>query len=224
MVTYETLLNTLRAHADEEYRVFHRKLLKNDAIVTIGVRMPVLRRLARTYGSAWETLLAFPDEYYEVTLLKCLAAARLPFSAFSGVVDGLVERLDNWAACDAFDAPCIRAEREAFVPYLKKYLADGREFVARFAFTTMLHSYVEREYLPLLFESLRSLRGDAPYYTVMGAAWLLAEILVKFYPEGEAFLAGEKISGALRRAAVRKACESFRVDAAQKARLRAIKG
>ena len=46
-MTYEEVLSCLFAERDEGYREFYKKLLKNDKIEVIGVRMPVLRRLAR---------------------------------------------------------------------------------------------------------------------------------------------------------------------------------
>lgn len=48
-MTYEEVLSRLFSERDEGYREFHKKLLKNDKIEVIGVRMPVLRRLARMW-------------------------------------------------------------------------------------------------------------------------------------------------------------------------------
>ena len=47
MITYEELLQELFSHADEGYRAFHKKLLKDDTIAVIGVRIPVLRAIAK---------------------------------------------------------------------------------------------------------------------------------------------------------------------------------
>ena len=162
-MTYEEILERLFAHADEGYRAFHGKLLKNPSIKLIGVRMPVLRALAKEWKKELGNILTFPDEYYEVTFLKCACAGMLPFREFTAVIDGLVPLLDNWATCDCFTAPCIAKNREAFLPYIQKYLADEREFVRRYALVTLLHYYVEKEYLPLVYASVRTctvLRND----------------------------------------------------------------
>ena len=79
MITYEEALAALRAHEDEGYRAFHKKLLKDDRICVIGVRMPALRALAKKWKGEWESVRTFPDEYYEVTFLKCAVAALLPY-------------------------------------------------------------------------------------------------------------------------------------------------
>ena len=48
-MTYEEVLSRLFSERDEGYREFYKKLLKNENIEVIGVRMPVLRRLAREW-------------------------------------------------------------------------------------------------------------------------------------------------------------------------------
>ena len=68
-MTYEEVLSRLFSERDEGYREFYKKLLKNENIEVIGVRMPVLRRLAREWKGETERFLAFPDEYYEVTFV-----------------------------------------------------------------------------------------------------------------------------------------------------------
>ena len=219
---YEELCARLFSLADAGYRAFHQKLLKNDTVNVIGVRIPVLRTIAREYRGREALLFSFADTYYEVTALKCLCACRLSFAQFTGVADDLVGRLDNWATCDMLAPACIARERAAFRPYICRYLSDGRTFVRRFALTTLLHFYVTREELPFVLDCLR--RADTgEYYVSMAAAWLTAEVLIKFFEEGAAFLRSGALSRDTFLRSVRKACESFRLSDAQKALLRAMR-
>lgn len=222
MIPYEEVCARLKAHADGEYRTFHKRLLKNEAINVIGVRMPVLRKLAKEWKGETETFLSFPDEYYEVTFLKCTLVGGLPFGAFCEKIDSVVGLIDNWATCDCLSAPCIAKNREAFLPYLEKYLADGREFVVRFALVTLLHFYVEEAYLPLIFSCVRRC-GAEQYYVMMAAAWLIAEVLVKYYDAGVRFLREGSLPVTTHNKAIQKARESFRLTAEQKAELLAMK-
>lgn len=215
MITYEYLLKRLQENADEKFREFHKKLLKNERVNVIGVRTPVLRRLAKEYRGEVDALMTFPDEYYEVTFLKCACAGFLTYGEFIKYVDRLVLLLDNWATCDCFTAPCIKKHREDFLPYLEKYFSDGREFVRRYSLVTLLHDYVEEKYLPLIFSYLRRC-GEEEYYVMMAAAWLLAEVLVKSYDIGIAFLQEGSIPAEIRNKAIQKARESFRLTAEQK--------
>jgi len=47
MITYEEVCARLFANADAGYRDFHKKLLKNDRLNVIGVRIPAMRKLAK---------------------------------------------------------------------------------------------------------------------------------------------------------------------------------
>ncbi len=222
MLTYEESLARLRGQGDEKYREFHKKLLKNDEIAVIGVRMPVLRKIAKEYKDEWQQILTFPDEFYEITFLKCAVVGMLPFKEFCREVDGVVALLDNWATCDCFDAPCIKKHRAEFLPFIEKYLLDEREFVKRYALVTLLRGYVEKEYLDYLFSCVCRLKGGQ-YYADMAAAWLIAEILVKYYDEGVSFLKDRRISVQIHNRAIQKARESFRLSNEQKEELRSLR-
>ena len=221
MLTYEQLLEELFSHADEKFRAFHKSLLKNDAIQTIGVRTPVLRAIAKREKDNFQDLLAFPDAYYEVTFIKCACACFLPYEALCACLDELVSLLDNWATCDSFAPACIAKNRDTFLVFVDKYLADGRLFARRFALTTMLHFYVDETYLPAVLERLA--RVDAKeYYVSTAAAWLAAEVAVRSFAEGVAFFQSGALDRETRRRAIRKACESRRLSARQKALLRGL--
>ena len=168
-MTYEEVLSRLFSERDEGYREFYKKLLKNENIEVIGVRMPVLRRLAREWKGETERFLTFPDEYYEVTFLKFSLYALLPFERFCEGLPNMVGLLDNWATVDGFHAPCIATHKEEFLPYIRAFSRDGREFVERYALVSLLHDYVEEKYLPEIFAALEEADGSR-YYTGMGAA------------------------------------------------------
>lgn len=222
MITYEEVVRRLKENADPVYRDFHKRLLKNDAICNIGVRTPVLRALAKEWRDERKVFMSFPDEYYEVTFLKCQLVGALPYGEFVAELDGVVGLIDNWATCDCFRAPCIKKHRAEFLAVVKKYLQDGREFVVRYALVTLLEYYMQEEYLPVIFNAV--LGADAGvYYIKMAAAWLLAETLVHFYDEGVAFLRDNALDGELRRKAIQKARESFRLTPEQKEELKALK-
>ncbi len=218
---YSELVAELFALRDEKFAEFQEKIVNPRAQKVIGVRTPVLRRLVKKYRGAWQELLAFPDEYYEVTFVKLNAAALLPREDLLAVLDACVNAIENWALCDTFAPKCLAKHREEFIPYIEKYLAGG-EFSQRFALVTLLSFYMEESYLPLVFDSLQKC-DTAPYYTHMGAAWLLAEVLVKFYAAGVAFLKEERLDRRTHNKAIQKARESFRLSAAQKEELLLLK-
>lgn len=215
MITYEEVLQRLRENADEGYRAFHKKLLKNDVIVLIGVRTPVLRALAKEWKGQRE-IFDFPNAYYEIGFLKCAIAGALPFEEFCSRVDTLVDALDNWATCDCFTAKCVATHKEEFLPYIMRWLQSPKEFTRRYALTALLHDYVSAEYLPVLFGAIKDVEEGAPYYVMMAAAWLLAEVFVKFYEEGLTFIKKNTLSPTVRNKGIQKARESYRLTQEQK--------
>ena len=222
MITYEEVIARLLSLKDEQYAAFHSKLLKNDSVNLIGVRMPTLRALAKEWKVETDIFLAFPDEYYEVTFLKCALVGMLKYEEFVKRVDAVVPLLDNWATCDTFTAPCVKKHKEEFLPFIKKYLQSDWEFTVRYGLVMLLHYYVDEQYLPLIFESVRNLKKN-DYYIMMGAAWLIAEVLVKYFKEGVRFLEEGSMEKAMHNKAIQKASESYRISDEEKAFLKSLK-
>lgn len=219
---YRQFLTELESFADADYRAFHKKLLKNDGINVIGVRVPVLRKFAKKYKDCVEDLFAFPDEYYEVTFVKLAAVSLLPYGQFIKYADGCVKLIDNWATCDCFSPKCVKNHRREFLPYILKYAAEDKEFYQRFALTTLLHFYVEDEYLQTIFSLCESC-DTRLYYVHMAAAWLVAETLVGYYDKATDFLLKNSLDKRTHNKAIQKACESFRLTDDRKNYLKGIK-
>ncbi len=222
MVLYEQLLAELKQYAEPEYAAFHKRLLKNDNINVLGVRVPTLKKIAKKYKNFMPTLLSIPDEYYDVTFVKLQAAALLPFNSFINYVEKCVSLIDNWATCDSFAPKCIADHKDEFLPFIKAYLGVNREFYQRYALVTLLHFYVEEGYLGVIFESTEK-TDRSLYYVHMAAAWLIAEVLVKYYNLGVEYLKLEKLDIKTHNKAIQKACESYRLTKEQKEYLKSLK-
>ena len=128
----------------------------------------------------------------------------------------------KWATCDCFTPKCISKHQTEFLPYIEKYLKADAEFYQRFAFTTLLHYYVEEKYLNLIFNCLNGADTDY-YYVHMAVAWLTAEILVKYYDAGKEFLKAGTLDKKTHNKAIQKATESFRLTDEQKNELKGMK-
>lgn len=219
---YEELLTELNSYAEPEYAAFHKRLLKNDKINVLGVRVPILRKLAKKYKNQINPLLCCNDDYYEVTFIKLQAVALLPYDEFIKYVDKCVSLIDNWATCDCFAPKCIATHREEFLPYILRYSDSETEFTQRFALTTLLHFYVEEQYLQIISGTVRKSNCNL-YYVHMAAAWLIAEVLVKYYDWGVDFLKQNALDIKTHNKAIQKACESYRLTKEQKDFLRGLK-
>ena len=222
MITYEELLQELTTHADEGYRAFMQKSIKDDNVHVLGVRTPVLRTIAKKHREEWRTIFSFPNNWYEVTIVKCGLAGDLTYPELCGQIDGLVEMLNNWATCDGLAPGCIAKHREEFLAYVDRYLTDERVFARRFALTTLLHFYVDEQFVPEVTSRLRRVRAEE-YYVSMAAAWLAAEVIIKFRDAGVALLREHALDRTTHNRTIRKACESLRLSAGEKEQLRALR-
>ena len=74
-----------------------------------------------------------------------------------------------------------------------------------------------------MFGAIKGVKEGAPYYVMMAAAWLLAEIFVKFYEDGLAFIKENILSSAVQNKGIQKARESFRLTQEQKSVLKSCK-
>lgn len=220
---YARLLTDLKENAEADYAAFHKRLLKNESVNVLGVRVPTLRKLAKLYKNDLPELINLPDEYYEVTFIKLQAVSLLEYEQFIKYVDKCVSLIDNWATCDCFAPKCIAKHKDEFLSFVGAYIDSNREFTQRFALTTLLHFYVEEEYLQTIYTAVREKADTKLYYVHMAAAWLIAEVLVKYYESGVQFLKANALDIKTHNKAIQKACESFRPSKEQKEYLKTLK-
>ncbi len=229
-MNYEEILDELKSQRDETFRRFNERIANVAEGTSIGVRIPILRAYARRMIArtdfSWDTLDSFPNTYLEIRMLKCLCTgyAKLSFPQLCDRIRKCVPVIDGWAVCDVFCSTLksVRKHRNEYLPELENFIGEKSEFSQRFAYVLMLGCYMEKEYLPFVFEMLDRAQSQY-YYTMMGAAWLLAEVLVRFYEEGVSYLRTGKLSDTAKNKAISKACESFRVDDSQKKFLKSLK-
>lgn len=219
---YSELIERLTSRSDKTYAAFHSRLLHNDSIRVIGVRVPELRKLAKELKGDFEEIFSFPDEYYEVTFLKLTIAALLPYEELTNVIEPCVAKMNNWATCDCFAPKCIRKHRAEFLPYLERFISSDDEFAQRFALVCLLQNYVDPAYYDVI-ERFISLADLNLYYVHMAAAWLLAELLVKDYEAGKEILLRLNLPKQTHNKAIQKARESFRLSQTQKDALIVLK-
>ena len=105
MAVCDEIRKELFALKDEKYREFHSGLVPTvDPEKIIGVRVPVLRKLAkelRKDGRAEAFLEALPHEYLEEnTLHGILISQEKDFGKVLQQTKEFVPFIDNWATCD----------------------------------------------------------------------------------------------------------------------------
>ncbi len=220
-MTYSNFLNILRENSEEEFARFQKKLIFTDRKI-LGVRTPIMRKIAKEWKENIDELFSFPNEYYETVFIKLAAVSLLPYEKFAERVEDCVSLMDNWALCDCFKAKCIAKRKEDFLPLLDRFFQTGKEYYVRYALVSLLNDYVEKTYLPIIKEYLQKIDENV-YYVHMAAAWLTAEVLAKEYDEGIKFLEERILPVKTHDKAIQKAVESYRITQTQKEYLRSLK-
>ncbi len=218
---YSNFLNLLKEYAEGDFAAFQRRLIFTKYEI-LGVRTPKLRMFAKEYKDNLEALLSYPNEYYEVVFIKLTIIASLPYEEFVKHLELVLPLIDNWALCDCFKAKCIAKHKEEFLPVLEEIFLCGGEYYTRYVLVSLLGYYVEEKYISLIKEYVR--RTDATsYYVYMAAAWLIAELLVKYFDEGVSLLQEGVVSKKTHNKAIQKAIESYRITLKKKEFLRSLK-
>lgn len=218
---YSEFLDILNGYAEKNFADFQRRLIFTKYEI-IGVRTPTLHRLAKEFFSDFETIFAYPNEYYEVVAIKLFQAAMLPYEDFLRHLYSFVDLMDNWALCDGFKAKCIKNRKDEYLSALQDLFTRGGEYEQRYPLVVLLTEYVEKKYLPQIEGFLR--RADTScYYVHMAAAWLIAEVLVKEYEAGIRLLKQGVTDAKTHNKAIQKAIESYRLTNEQKEFLRSLK-
>ena len=102
---------------DEKYQKFHSSLVPTlESEKIIGVRMPVLRKVAKELekderfanGGKQEFFKSLPHEYYEENVLHAiLLSDEKDFYRTIELTEKFLPYIDNWVVCDTFSPKCF---------------------------------------------------------------------------------------------------------------------
>ena len=219
--------NELLTMGESSLREFPSSLIPG-AKNMIGVRLPRLREYAkRLAASEGEKALEGDDIYYEETMLRGMVIGYLKtdIERRFELIRSFIPMINNWAVCDSF-CPTLRfakqKKNQALVwDFIQPYINSDKEFYARFGAVMLLDYFVNEEYIDRTLGALLCINTDA-YYSSMAAAWLAAECYLKFPEKTLPVFREKRLSRQTGNWAIRKLCDSLRLDKAEKDELKAF--
>lgn len=193
--------------------------------LVIGVRMPALRRLARSLSAEEKRqfLCALPHRYYEENNLHGILISEL--LDYERAVDALnlfLPCVDNWATCDLIRPKAFRSCPDALLSQISQWIASGHPYTIRFGMEMLMVCYLDETFRPEQAELVCSVRSEE-YYVRMMQAWYLATALAKQYETAVNLLETRAMDRWTHNKAIQKAVESFRISADRKAYLRTLR-
>lgn len=211
-----TIREELMQNADEGYKSFHAKLVPTiDADLILGVRVPVLRKIARKAAAEQSEITPY---YYEEKMICGMRIGYEKCSLQKRLLDleMFVPLIDNWAVCDccASTYKFVNKNQEAVWEFLMPYLGKS-EYEVRFAVVMLMDYFLDDTYIDRVIEIFSSIKSDA-YYVNMAVAWALSVAFIRYKEKVYELLESNILSTEIHNKAIQKIRESNRVDQEEK--------
>lgn len=209
------LLTELKENCDPQYKKFNDKLIPN-VRSTIGVRVPVLRKIAsELMKEDWRSFLDEDVIVFEENIIKAIVIANAEMSSEErlALTEEFVPNVDNWAVCDLLCGDW-KITQDAIKPLwdlCKELMASKEEFRMRVAAVMMLSKFLDDEHIDGVL-ALLTMYSDDGYYYKMGAAWTLSYCYIDYQEKTEEVLRSGELDREIHNLTIRKVCESRRVS------------
>lgn len=235
--------NRLASLADPEFRSFHIKLIptvKPERV--LGVRTPAVRALAKEIMREPDNCRAFlndlPHGFYDEDQLHAVIISGMrDVCQVMAELEKFLPYVDNWATCDILSPSCFKKDPktlrdfcyDTLVPFRSSDVAPDMVYTVRFAVNMLMKFFLGdrlERWMPDTVASLVCTEDNerfprADYYLDMGAAWYFATALAYNHDDILPYLSERgRLRDTVRRMAVRKSIESYRIDDKTKAYLR----
>ena len=216
-----TIVERLFALQDTKYRDFHRNLVPGmpDGYI-IGVRMPNLRHLAKEIDNV-RLLATLPHRYYEENQLHAIVLSGMKdYDECLRQVERFLPYVNNWATCDGLRPRCFAKHTKELQPHICRWIASEHEYTVRFGIGVLEAFFLDKAFRKEHLQWAAAIKREE-YYIRMMQAWYFATALAKQWDATLPVV--ETLPDWVRRKAIQKACESFRVSDEHKDILRTLK-
>ncbi len=146
----EEIISACLEHQDLAYKGFNSKIIGGTKYEIIGVRMPIIQKLAKKVAkfSLQEYHNEVLDIYYEEVLIEGLAIAHssLSFVEKIPLIEKYCIKIDNWAICDSF-VIALKDNSKEYINLIIKFLASPNQYTVRFAIVSLLYHFVDEEHI-----------------------------------------------------------------------------
>lgn len=212
---------------DEKYRDFHSKLIPDtDKEAVIGIRMPVLRKFAKTFGKTPEAeafLQQLPHRFYEENNLHMMLITEIKdYPTCIKEVKKFLPYIDNWATCDFSEPKCFRKHKKEVLEEIKDWIHSSETYTIRYGIGMLMRLFLDEDFSPEYLEMAVGVRSEE-YYVNMMLAWYFATALAKQWDATIPYIEQHKLSDWVHRKTIQKAVESFRITPEQKVYLKSFR-
>ncbi len=222
-----TVLNSLKAQEDKDFKEFQSKLVPNiDPATIIGVRTPQMKQIAKQYFGTKEGdafLKKLPHKYYEENMVHFFMIAMIKdFDECTAAVEEFLPYIDCWPVCDQSSPKVYKKNHDKLLPFIKKWIGSEHVYTARFGMRMLMNEFLDADFKKEYLKLVADKQGD-DYYLKMMIAWYFATALAKQYDAAIIYIEKHKLDPWVHRKAIQKAVESYRVTEEHKNYLKSLK-
>ena len=212
----------------EDFREFSEKIISDTSLKIMGVKIPKIRKLAKTLNCDNATLYGFFGEthvFLEEQLLHGFLLARLKDAdEIYSLIEKFLSGTDSWAVTVSVAAAMkiLAKDKPRLLENVKGWLSSEKPYTVRFAVVMLLDYLINDLYIDTALELASEIK-DGRYYVDMAVAWLYSVALVKFYDKTVPILERKTLPRFIQNKAISKATDSFRITKDKKEYLKTLK-
>ena len=223
-----SLLSDIRAELTAHINLPYKHGVKNffkENVRPLGVRTPVVRRIAQQYfpkGKTKKDVFALCERLlarrtYEETLVAFAWADRMKAqyeeNDFARFERWLSQYVDNWAFCDDFCSHAFGVllfQHPSSVSRVKQWTRSRNRWMRRASAVIFIYSVRRGKYLPQVLDVAQRLLRDTDDLVQKGYGWMLKEASNRFPTKVLSFVLAHK--SRMTRTALRYAIEKYPAD------------
>ena len=220
----ENLQKALFSMGEENYKEFICKLIPTiEKEKIIGIRTPLLRKLAKELINYDSFLTSLPHTYYEENNLHAFLIEReTDFDKCIEKLNAFLPYVDNWATCDGMKPKVLKKEPQKLLTHIKKWISSEDVYTVRYGINLLMSFFLD-DYFNEEYHRLVANIKSEEYYINMMRAWYFATALSKKYEETLPYIEKKTLDPWTHNKAIQKATESHRITKEQKAYLKSLK-
>jgi len=209
---------------EDKYRDFSASLMPAvNKETVIGIRIPILRRYAKSMENYNEFLKDLPHRYFEENNLHAFLIEReKDFDKCIDLLNVFLPYVDNWATCDSMKPKVLKDHPCKLMEHIKRWISSKDVYAVRYGINLLMSFYLENHFDPQHMEMVVKIKSDQ-YYINMMRAWYFATALAKQYDFAVTVLQNFTMDEWTHNKTIQKAIESYRIDKDKKEYLKTLK-
>ena len=222
--TYNDFLKYLFTLKDDNYKKFQEKIIKNDNIKIIGIRVPILKKIAKDISKEdYKNFIKYnKHKYLEENILHGLILGYIKEDEndFLKQIDKFIPYIDNWETCDTVCAN-LKQFKKININAVNNYI-NKNPWSKRFGLVILINHYIKEENLEFIFNLCKNIKAEE-YYVKMAISWLLSICYIKYPSNTLNFLKKANLDKFTHNKTISKICDSKRIEKKIKEKLKLMR-